>query len=286
MAHPPAFSATTRAIVHRTSGQRLGPLTRLMTPGDLGQWVKPFVFLDLFESIPSTVTGFRPHPHSGIATLTTFLEGRMTYGDTTGKQGAMSAGSVEWMRAGSGVWHAGEPAPDHMMRGYQLWIALPPSLELAPAQSLYLEPERIERDGPARILLGRYGGATSPIPLPVSITYLHVRLTDGERWTYQPGADHDTAWLALNSGKLHVGDTVLERELAVFAPGNQAIEMTAEGDVELVIGSSAKHPYPLVTGAYSVHTSIDALAEGERTIDQLQHSPAFAALNRRTALRS
>ncbi|WES88994.1 pirin family protein [Dickeya fangzhongdai] len=283
MAHHQAFSATTRPIVHRTSGQRLGPLTRMMSPGDLGQRVKPFVFLDLFESVPSTGTGFRPHPHSGIATLTTFLEGSMTYGDTTGKQGAMTAGSVEWMRAGSGVWHAGEPAPDHMMRGYQLWIALPPSLELAPAQSLYLEAEQIARDGPARILLGRYGDKVSPIPLPVSITYLHVRLADGERWTYQPAADHDTAWLALNSGKLHVGGTVLERELAVFAQGNEAIGMTAEGDVELVIGSAANHPHPLVMGAYSVHTCIEALAEGERTINQLQHSPAFAALNRREA---
>ncbi|RNM09245.1 pirin family protein [Dickeya undicola] len=284
MAHHQAFSTTTRAVVHRTSGQRFGPITRMMSPGDVGQWVKPFVFLDLFEAVPSTGSGFRPHPHSGIATLTTFLEGRMTYGDTTGKQGVMTAGSVEWMRAGGGVWHAGEPAPDHMMRGYQLWIALPPSLELAPAQSLYLTPEQIACDGPARILLGRYGNKVSPIPLPVSITYLHVLLADGERWTYQPAADHDTAWLALNSGKLHVGGTVLERELAVFEQGNGVIEMTAEGDVELVIGSAATHPYPLVMGAYSVHTNIDALAEGERTIKQLQHSPAFTALNRREAL--
>ena len=38
-----------RAIVRRTSGNRRGPITRLISPGDLGQIVKPFVFLDLFE---------------------------------------------------------------------------------------------------------------------------------------------------------------------------------------------------------------------------------------------
>ncbi|GKT22443.1 hypothetical protein [Acidovorax sp. SUPP3334] len=39
-----------RAIVHRTRGTTHGPITRLMSPGDLGEWLKPFVFLDLFAS--------------------------------------------------------------------------------------------------------------------------------------------------------------------------------------------------------------------------------------------
>lgn len=281
MSNAPKLANPQRPIRYRTSGSHNGPITRLMSPGDLGQHLKPFVFLDYFEITPSARRGFMPHPHSGIATLTAFLEGNMTYGDTTGKRGAMSAGSVEWMRAGGGIWHAGEPAPGHVMRGYQLWVAMPPELELAPAQSLYLEADRIESEGPARVLLGSYGGKTAPIPFPVSITYLHVRLADGERWTYQPGTDHDIAWLALNVGRLHVSDVVLEHELALFSEGNTVIEMIAEGNVEMVIGSSVKHPYPLVTGAYSVHTSESALAQGESNIAELQRSPAFAALQRR-----
>jgi len=278
MTAPAQTPAAPRFIRHRTYGTRQGPITRLMSPGDLGEHLKPFVFLDLFEMAPSAGRGFMPHPHSGIATLTAFLEGSMTYGDTTGKRGAMSEGSVEWMLAGSGVWHAGEAAPGKVMRGYQLWVALPPELELAPAQSLYLEPALIDRDGPARILLGTYGDKASPIPLPVSMTYLHVRLADGERWTYMPPADHDIAWLATNSGRLHVGDAILERELAVFADGDSAIKVIAEGNVEFVIGSAAKHPYPLVTGSYSVHTSSAALARGEHTLSELRRSPAFSAL--------
>lgn len=41
-------AAPPRAIVHRTTGSSHGPITRLMSPGDLGQLCKPFVFLDLF----------------------------------------------------------------------------------------------------------------------------------------------------------------------------------------------------------------------------------------------
>ena len=274
------LSTPNRPIQHRTSGNRQGPITRLMSPGDLGHILKPFVFLDFFE-MPAISRGFVPHPHSGIATVTAFLEGSMTYGDTTSKRGAMSEGSVEWMRAGSGVWHAGEPAPGQAMRGYQLWIALPPELELTPAESLYLEADRVESEGPARILLGSYGDKVSPIPFPVSITYLHVRLSDGERWTYQPCEDHDVAWLATNAGRVHLSNAAVECELVVFAEGSGAIEILAEGDVEFVIGSSAKHPYPLVLGRSSVHTNASALVEGERNIVDLQRSPAFTALQGR-----
>ncbi len=39
----------TRAIVRRTRGRRHGAITRLMSPSDFGEILKPFVFLDLFD---------------------------------------------------------------------------------------------------------------------------------------------------------------------------------------------------------------------------------------------
>ena len=38
-----AIATETRAIVHRTRGSTHGPITRLVSPGDLGQFLKPFV---------------------------------------------------------------------------------------------------------------------------------------------------------------------------------------------------------------------------------------------------
>ena len=82
-----------------------------MSPGDLGEFLKPFVFLDLFGFTPTAGhKGFGMHPHSGIATLTYMIEGDLGYEDTTGKKGVLPAGGVEWMRAGNGVWHTGAPA--------------------------------------------------------------------------------------------------------------------------------------------------------------------------------
>jgi redox-sensitive bicupin YhaK (pirin superfamily) len=78
-----------RQIVHRTRGHRHGPITRLMSPSDLGQSLKPFVFLDLFDNAGSLLSGFGLHPHSGIATLTYLLEGSVRYEDTTGATGIL-----------------------------------------------------------------------------------------------------------------------------------------------------------------------------------------------------
>jgi redox-sensitive bicupin YhaK (pirin superfamily) len=265
--HAPNVTPAPRAIAHRTRGRGGGPITRLMSPGDLGELVKPFVFLDHFE-LTGPSDGGVVHPHSGIATHTTLLEGGLVYGDSTGKTGTLRAGSVEWMRAGAGVWHGGT-IPAGRIRGFQLWMALAPPLELAPAESHYTDVSTIPTDGRVRVLLGSYGAMKSPIPYPAPVTYLHVRLTDGERWTFQPHPGHDVAWLAVSLGALIVAGAKVGRELVVFEESNAPIEVVASGDVELVIASAIKHPHPLVTGMYSVHTSRKNLVIGETGIEDV-----------------
>src|SRR5256885_5372805 len=131
-----------REIIYRTSGRTHGPITRLMSPSDLGELLKPFVFLDhaAFDGrYAPTPMGFGWHPHSGIATVTVMVEGSVRFAETTGQEGVLPAGSVEFMRASNGVWHTGQPE-EGRVRAVQLWVALPPPLENAPFASHYLMP--------------------------------------------------------------------------------------------------------------------------------------------------
>ena len=259
-----------RAIVHRTRGSTHGPITRLVSPSDLGEFLKPFVFLDLASFRPGLGSqGFGLHPHSGIATVTFMMAGDVRYEDTTGKKGVLPAGGVEWMRAGNGVWHTGAPVGDAPLSGFQLWVALPASEENAPAESLYLAPSEVPQAGPARVLLGRHGEAHSPIPAPAGMNYLAVRLKDGERWRYTPPAGHTVAWLAVSAGQLEANETVGTGELAVFEESGEPIDLVADGDTSFVMGSAVKHPHDLVTGYYSVHTSKATLAQGEAEIQRI-----------------
>src|ERR1700726_4601239 len=95
-------SAGLRRIAFRTSGSQHGPITRLVSPSDVGELIKPFVFLDHFDLQAPGREWFGIHPHSGIATFTLMLNGSVAYEDTTGKSGVLPAGGLEWMRAGGG----------------------------------------------------------------------------------------------------------------------------------------------------------------------------------------
>jgi redox-sensitive bicupin YhaK (pirin superfamily) len=261
---------TLRKITDRTKGRRHGPITRLMSPGDLGEVLKPFVFLDLIDMSQATFPGFGLHPHSGIATLTYLFEGNVQYEDTSGATGVLPAGGVEWFKAGLGAWHGGSPGDAPRTRGFQLWIALPPDQEGAPVESVYQSPDGIRQAGPARVLLGSYGGMTSPLKPPSAINYLAVRLKAGESWRYEPPAGHTLAFVALAKGRLNTPDPVEMGELAIFEPSNDPIEFDADADSEFVIGSAAPHPHPLVLGSHSVHTSKEALTASLRRIREIE----------------
>ena len=261
--------AGTRRIVHTTRGRRHGPITRLVSPSDIGELIKPFVFLDHAEVAPRPEPLFGIHPHSGIATLTTILRGGLAYEDTTGAKGSVATGGLEWMKAGNGVWHDGGPTPGEPLRAFQLWVALTPAEENAPPESQYIAPESVQEEGPMRVILGRYGRATSAIRAPAGIDYFHVRLKDGQRWRYAPPDGHTVGWLAVDQGGLWADALIGADELAVFEESGAPIEVEADGDTSFVFGSAIKHPYPLVLGYYSVHTSRAALARGEAEINRI-----------------
>jgi redox-sensitive bicupin YhaK (pirin superfamily) len=259
-----------RTIIHRSRGRSHGYITRLMSPGDLGEILKPFVFLDLFDNRGDVFPTFGMHPHSGLATLTYVAEGSVRYEDTNGATGVLHAGGVEWMRAGKGVWHAGGAGDPGLTRGFQLWVALPPELELGPSESLYQDAAEIPKIGPARVLLGAYNGARSAIAAPSPINYLAVTLKAGEHWRYEPPAGHSVLWLAVGKGLVRASDMLHYGEIVVFEPGDASVDFVALEQAEFVIGSAAPHPHDLVLGHYSVHTSPTALAAGEAQIRSIR----------------
>ncbi|WP_324742983.1 pirin family protein [Tsuneonella sp. CC-YZS046] len=267
-----------RGITRRTRGHGHGPITRLMSPSDLGHVVKPFVFLDIFDANKATIGAMSEmplHPHSGIATVTVFTEGYMHYNDPAIGSGVLEYGGVEWMRAGGGVWHGKELSPGNVDRiqGFQLWIALPPDLENTAPVSNYVEARDMARAGPAHVILGKYKGTRSPLSAsaPAGINYLLVTLQPGEKWAYRPPEGHAVGWLALAKGKLRADTPIDAGEMVIFEQAETpiALEAAGAGEAVFVLGSAVPHPHPLHLGYYSVHTSAQALAAGESRIAEL-----------------
>jgi len=261
-----------RPISHRTRGSGHGPITRLMSPSDLGHLLKPFVFLDLFEA-PGSFLGHMPlHPHSGIATVTVISEGSVQFDDPHAGRGTIDYGGVEWLRAGAGVWHGKELSAGTCARvqGFQLWLALPPELENGAVDSQYLEASAIPVAGPARVIVGRYDGVQSPVRAPEGINYLLVTIPANERWTYTPPEGHRTLWMSVSRGSVQTPQRVNAGELVIFEQGTQAVTLVAgDKDAVFVIGSAVPHPHDLKLGYYSVHTNDEALRAGEAKIAEI-----------------
>jgi redox-sensitive bicupin YhaK (pirin superfamily) len=264
-----AARTSVRNIARRTHGQNHGLVTRLMSPSDFGEILKPFVFLDLFDHQGAPFNGGL-HPHSGIATLSYVIEGAVSFIDPDNVRGTLSAGGVEWMQAGRGMWHGGGLDKPGRTRGFQLWIALPPELELGPTVSIYQALENISQDGPARVLLGGYGSASSAIVPPSPINYLAVGLEAGKRWRYEPPTGHTVLWTAVASGTVSVPDELRQGDLAAFEPSSEAVEFEARTDAEFVLGSAVPHKYDLVLGSHSVHTTPAALRDAQAHISGIR----------------
>jgi redox-sensitive bicupin YhaK (pirin superfamily) len=264
-----AAQTPVRQIARRTRGRMQGLVTRLMSPSDFGEILKPFVFLDLFDHEGAPFNG-KLHPHSGIATLSYVIEGAVSFIDPDNVKGTLSAGGVEWMQAGRGMWHGGGLDKEGRTRGFQLWIALPPELELGPAISIYQAREDVQQDGPARVLLGSYGSASSAIAFPLPINYLAIRLKAGERWRYEPPTGHTVLWTAVASGAITVPDELWHGDLAAFEPSSEALKFEARSDAEFVLGSAVPHKYDLVLGSHSVHTTPAALRDAQAHLSAIR----------------
>jgi redox-sensitive bicupin YhaK (pirin superfamily) len=165
-------------------------LRRAFGFGDTAEF-DPFLLLDDFrnERPEDYLKGFPWHPHRGIETITYVLSGTVEHGDSLGNRGALGAGDVQWMTAGSGIIHQEMPKGDRegRMHGFQLWANLPASLKMTPPRYQDVQtgdiPEVTDDDGTrARVICGSFWGVTGPVDgIAAEPSYLDVWVPPGTR---------------------------------------------------------------------------------------------------------
>jgi redox-sensitive bicupin YhaK (pirin superfamily) len=153
----------------------------------------PFLLLDDFRNDrpEDYLAGFPWHPHRGIETITYVLAGAVEHGDSLGNQGAISAGDVQWMTAGSGIIHQEMPKGDQegRMHGFQLWGNLPSSLKMTSPRYQEVKADEIpdvtDDDG-TRVLVvcGSFWGKIGPVSgVAADPIYLDVSIPAGKTKT-------------------------------------------------------------------------------------------------------
>jgi hypothetical protein len=119
------------------------------------------------------------------------LAGTVEHGDSMGNRGAIAAGDVQWMTAGSGIIHQEMPKgdPQGRMHGFQLWANLPSSLKMTPPRYQEVKAPDIplitDDDGTGvRIVCGTFWGKSGPVDgIAAEPIYLDVSVPPGLKKT-------------------------------------------------------------------------------------------------------
>lgn len=67
-------------------------------------------------------TGFPMHSHNDMEIITYVIDGKLTHKDSMGNVGEVSRGEVQYMSAGTGVYHSEYNLGDELLRLLQIWI--------------------------------------------------------------------------------------------------------------------------------------------------------------------
>lgn len=172
----------------------------------------PFLLLDDFRNdVPEEYkAGFPWHPHRGIETITYVLAGTVDHADSLGNQGAIGAGDIQWMTAGSGIIHQEMPKGDDAgrMHGFQLWANLPASQKMTAPRYQEVKsgdiPEVIDDDGTrVRIITGSFWGTRGPVDgIAADPTYIDVSVPPGRKKAIPVETSHHSfAYVFAGTGK-------------------------------------------------------------------------------------
>jgi redox-sensitive bicupin YhaK (pirin superfamily) len=222
----------------------------------------PFLLLDHFGSdrIEDYIAGFPWHPHRGIETVTYLLSGKVEHSDSTGHKGIIYPDELQWMTAGSGIFHQEMPEPldvknpEELMKaygmptlvsGFQLWINLPAKYKMATPAYRSIKGSEVpvvSTDGVSvKIIAGEYNkiegvynGGYGIDPL-----YLDISMDIESEFTYKVKNGYISI-IFLISGEAMVGNQILNPDTAAI--------MSRNGDYIKINAGKAKCRFILLSG--------------------------------------
>lgn len=157
-----------RSVSRLVTKKMLGPDAQVdnkafvIAPDDLTR-TDPFIALteDWFSE-----PGFDWHPHRGLETVTTVLDGVLEHGDNIGNAGALHESDVQWMTAGRGIIHRELAFRNERAHTLQLWLNLPARSKLVSTgyQDLTAgaRPHAVRRGADLDVISGTVSGVTGP----------------------------------------------------------------------------------------------------------------------------
>ncbi|MFQ3250755.1 MAG: redox-sensitive bicupin YhaK (pirin superfamily) [Glaciecola sp.] len=216
------------------------------------QRLDPFLMLDEFgsEDAQDYIAGFPKHPHRGFQTVTYMLNGKMQHKDSSGNEGIIEDGGLQWMNAGKGIIHEEMPMQiEGKMRGFQLWVNLPSSEKMSKPGYQDIPTANIpelnsEKGSLIRVLAGNFKGQEGAVSTQaVKPQFFDFHLVDNESLEVPTQSTHN-GFLYVYEGEVDVAGQVLTKgQLGVLAFTDKLILNTkSAAKVILVSGEPINEP--------------------------------------------
>lgn len=234
------------------------PVRSLFSYGD-GNEFDPFLLLDYagpheFEAGESK-RGVGEHPHKGFETVTILYQGELEHRDSSGGQGTIGEGDVQWMTAASGIVHeefhsrrfANEGGKLEMV---QLWVNLPAEDKSSPPKYQDLRDDQFPRvtlpdeAGSVRVIAGEFMGKTGPASTFTSINAWDLQLTENGKIEVKMPEGH-TCVLVVQKGYVTInGESVKAVELVQFERAGDIVTVESESASRILAlsGEPIKEP--------------------------------------------
>ena len=205
----------------------------------------PFLMLDEFgsENSEDYIAGFPPHPHRGIETVTYMLAGDFEHKDSTGGEGKMSAGDVQWMKTGSGIIHSEMPAmKEGKLHGFQLWINMPAKLKMSKPEYIYIDADKMkihkDKDKQIKVIAGKFEKAEGPVKgHNVEPIYFDVELNEGKKFDFKIPSTHNS-FIYLINGEIEIGEkkhTKIKDSTLVLLSRGENLKVSAKINAKFLV---------------------------------------------------
>lgn len=234
----------------------------------------PILMLDSFDSQnpKEYEAGFPVHPHRGIETISYLVKGKMKHKDSLGFEDVISDGEVQWMTAGSGIFHEEAlPSSEHL-QGVQLWLNLPAKDKMVPPTYHRIEREKIPEveieGGKIRVLAGEYEEVQGFQGRYHPLDYYDIEILP-EKKVEIPTQEEKKVILFTLKGSVEVkGEKVPEKTAVLLSKGSCLSIQAGEKGAKVLYLSSQPLEEPVVWGGPIVMNTKEELEEAYQELDE------------------
>jgi redox-sensitive bicupin YhaK (pirin superfamily) len=162
------------------------------------------------DDIIAAHTGFPKHPHRDMEIISYVVEGGLSHGDSMGNEETVYRGQVQYMSAGTGVYHSEYNHGDEAVRLFQIWV-MPDQKDHVPNYGDY-RFEWADRINQWLHLVGK--GA--PINIHQDVNFYVTYIEEGKSLNLEIGDDRQAYVIAVE-GDVRINELLLKEQDALEA---------------------------------------------------------------------